>query len=73
MIEEGAKPRCRISRLSRRTTPAARAPIEVEYKVTDAVDKLRRVQGVEIVDDAPHPLHARTRGGTPGSSSIFFG
>jgi hypothetical protein len=25
--------------------------IEVEYKVTDAVDKLRRVPGVEVLDD----------------------
>ena len=51
MIEDGAKRALADLKAVPPYIPASPCTIEVEYKVTDAVDKLRRVPGVEIVDD----------------------
>ncbi|MHB8643528.1 MAG: M55 family metallopeptidase [Gaiellaceae bacterium] len=51
MIEDGARRALADLEAVRPYNPGSPCTIEVEYKVTDAVDKLRRVPGVEIVDD----------------------
>jgi len=51
LIEEGAKKALSDLSAVKPYDPGSPCTIEVEYKVTEAVDKLRRVHGVEIVDD----------------------
>ena len=51
MIEDGAKRALADLEAVPPYNPGSPCTIEVEYKVTEAVDKLRRVPGVEIVDD----------------------
>jgi D-amino peptidase len=50
LIEDGAKRALQDRRAVPPYNPGSPCTIEVEYKVTTAVDKLRRVQGVEVVD-----------------------
>jgi D-amino peptidase len=51
LIEDGAKRALADLKAVAPYDPGSPCTIEVEYKVTEAVDKLRRVPGVEIVDD----------------------
>ena len=51
LIEEGAKAALRDTSAVAPYDPGSPCTIEVEYKVTDALDKLRRVPDAEIVDD----------------------
>src|SRR5207244_9063427 len=51
LIEEGAKKALSDLSAVKPYDPGSPCTIEVEYKVTEAVDKLRRVPGIEIVDD----------------------
>src|SRR6266508_2928474 len=51
LIEAGAKESLKNLTAVAPYDPGSPCTIEVEYKVTDAVDKLRRVPDVEIVDD----------------------
>jgi len=51
MIEEGAKRALTDVGAVKPYDPGSPCTIEVEYKVTEAVDKLRRAPAVEIVDD----------------------
>jgi len=51
LIEAGAKESLNNLTAVAPYDPGSPCTIEVEYKVTDAVDKLRRVPDVEIVDD----------------------
>lgn len=51
LIEEGAKKALADLSAVKPYNPGSPCTVEVEYKVTSAVDKLRRVPGVEIVDD----------------------
>src|SRR5579872_632805 len=51
MIEDGARRALADLKAVAPYDPGRPCTIEVEYKVTDAVDRLRRVPGVEIVDD----------------------
>jgi D-amino peptidase len=50
MIEEGAKRALGDLSAVQPYDPGSPCTIEVEYKVTSAVDKLRHAHGVEIVD-----------------------
>ncbi len=50
MIEDGAKRALQNVQAVAPYEPGSPCTIEVEYKVTSAVDALRRVRGVEIVD-----------------------
>jgi D-amino peptidase len=50
LIEAGAKRALGELRAVQPYDPGTPCTIEVEYKVTSAVDKLRRVHGVEVVD-----------------------
>jgi D-amino peptidase len=51
LIEAGAKRALQDLKAVAPYSPGSPCTIEVEYKVTEAVDKLRRVASVEIVDD----------------------
>ena len=51
LIEDGAKRALKDLEAVAPYHPGSPCTIEVEYKVTEAVDKLRRVPAVEIVDD----------------------
>jgi D-amino peptidase len=51
LIEAGAKRALQDLKAVASYSPGSPCTIEVEYKVTEAVDKLRRVASVEIVDD----------------------
>jgi D-amino peptidase len=51
LIEEGAKRALADVSAVPAYDPGSPCTIEIEYKVSDAVDKLRRVSDVEIVDD----------------------
>jgi D-amino peptidase len=51
LIEEGARKALSDLKAVEPYDPGSPCTIEVEYKVTDAVDKLRRARDVEIVDD----------------------
>src|SRR6266545_313059 len=51
LIEEGAKKALSDVKAVEPYEPGSPCTIEVEFKVTDEVDKLRRRKGVEIVDD----------------------
>jgi D-amino peptidase len=50
LIEEGAKRALQDLSAVRPFKPGSPCTIEVEYKVSSAVDQLRRVHGVEVVD-----------------------
>jgi D-amino peptidase len=50
LIEDGAKRALQDLKAVQPYDPGSPCTIEVEYKVSSAVDKLRRVPGVEIVD-----------------------
>jgi len=50
LIEEGSKRALQNLSAVQPYDPGSPCAIEVEYKVTSAVDKLRRVHGVEVVD-----------------------
>jgi D-amino peptidase len=50
MIEDGARRALQDTKAVAPYDPGSPCTIEVEYKVTSAVDALRRVHGVEIVD-----------------------
>ncbi len=50
LIEDGAKRALKDLGAVQPYDPGSPCTIEVEYKVTSAVDKLRRVPGVEVVD-----------------------
>src|SRR3954469_14573169 len=50
MIEDGAKRALRDLKAVAPYDPGSPCAIEVEYKITSAVDTLRRVHGVEVVD-----------------------
>src|SRR5947207_7448104 len=50
LIEDGAKHALRDLTAVRAYDPGSPCTIEVEYKVTSAVDKLRRAHGVQVVD-----------------------
>ena len=50
LIEEGAKRALQDLKAVPPYDPGSPCTIEVEYKVSSAVDKLRRVHGVEVVD-----------------------
>jgi D-amino peptidase len=51
LIEDGAKRALKDVNAVQPYDPGSPCTIEVEYKVTEAVDKLRRVPNVEIVDN----------------------
>src|SRR5256712_5913665 len=51
LIEGGAKRALKDLKAVEPYDPGSPCTIEVEYKVTDAVDKLRRAPAVEIVDE----------------------
>jgi D-aminopeptidase len=51
LIEEGATKALADVKAVAPYDPGSPSTIEVEYKVTDEVDKLRRRKGVEVVDD----------------------
>jgi D-amino peptidase len=51
LIEEGAKKALADLSAVKPYDPGSPCTVEVEYKITSAVDKLRRVPGIEIVDD----------------------
>ncbi len=59
LIEAGAKQALSDLTAVKPYDPGSPCTIEVEYKISSAVDKLRRVPGVEVVDDRRIRVHRR--------------